>query len=135
MIGKECVLVLNKCANGGALTAPSVALLCGHAQSQSGGGHGGRRGIGRDFALAMAAHEAKVVVNDAGILRDRFFFNMSAEEWQAVVDVHLNGTFYVSRASASTTRAWRRSARTRAGSSWATATSRGRSTARKISPR
>ncbi len=41
-----------------------------------------------------------VVVNNAGILRDRFFFNMSVEEWQAVIDVHLNGTFYVSRAAA-----------------------------------
>ena len=119
-------------------------------------------GIGRDFALAMAAHGAKVIVNDigasvagegkdagpaqkvageikakggtavantdsvadwesanrivecaidsfkkidvvvnnAGILRDRFFFNMSVEEWKAVIDVHLNGTFYVSRAAA-----------------------------------
>jgi NAD(P)-dependent dehydrogenase (short-subunit alcohol dehydrogenase family) len=119
-------------------------------------------GIGRDFALAMAAHGARVVVNDigasvsgegkdagpahkvvaeivakggtavantdsvadwdaanrivktaidtfgkidvvvnnAGILRDRFFFNMSVEEWKAVIDVHLNGTFYVSRAAA-----------------------------------
>jgi NAD(P)-dependent dehydrogenase (short-subunit alcohol dehydrogenase family) len=119
-------------------------------------------GIGRDFALAFAAHGAKVVVNDlgtsvagegtsagpaqrvvdeikakggdavastdsvagwesanrivktaldafghldcvvnnAGILRDRFFFNMSVAEWQAVIDVHLNGSFYVSRAAA-----------------------------------
>jgi NAD(P)-dependent dehydrogenase (short-subunit alcohol dehydrogenase family) len=40
------------------------------------------------------------VVNNAGILRDRFFFNMSVEEWKAVIDVHLNGTFYVSRAAA-----------------------------------
>jgi len=40
-----------------------------------------------------------VVVNNAGILRDRFFFNMSVEEWKAVIDVHLNGTFYVSRAA------------------------------------
>jgi len=119
-------------------------------------------GIGRDFALAMAAAGAKVLVNDigtsvkgegrdagpaqqvvnqikekggiavvntdsvaewesanrivasavdsfgkidalvnnAGILRDRFFFNMSVEEWRAVIDVHLNGSFYVSRAAA-----------------------------------
>ncbi len=119
-------------------------------------------GIGRDFALAMAAEGAKVVVNDlgssvsgegkdagpaqkvvdeikakggaavastdsvadweaanrivktaldafgrvdcvvnnAGILRDRFFFNMSVEEWRAVIDVHLNGSFYVARAAA-----------------------------------
>jgi len=119
-------------------------------------------GIGRDFALAMAAEGAKVVVNDlgssvagegkdagpaqkvveeikakggaavastdsvadweaanrivktaldafgrvdcvvnnAGILRDRFFFNMSVEEWRSVIDVHLNGSFYVARAAA-----------------------------------
>src|SRR3954464_140608 len=38
-----------------------------------------------------------VVVNNAGILRDRFFFNMSVEEWRAVIDVHLNGSFYVAR--------------------------------------
>jgi NAD(P)-dependent dehydrogenase (short-subunit alcohol dehydrogenase family) len=119
-------------------------------------------GIGRDFALAFAAHGAKVVVNDlgtsvagegasagpahkvadeikaqggeaiantdsvadwesanrlvkaavdafgrldcvvnnAGILRDRFFFNMAVEEWRSVIDVHLNGSFYVSRAAA-----------------------------------
>ena len=41
-----------------------------------------------------------VVVNNAGILRDRFFFNMSLDEWRAVIDVHLNGSFYVSRAAA-----------------------------------
>lgn len=40
------------------------------------------------------------VINNAGILRDRFFFNMSVEEWRAVIDVHLNGAFYVSRAAA-----------------------------------
>ncbi len=41
-----------------------------------------------------------VVINNAGILRDRFFFNMSVDEWRAVIDVHLNGSFYVSRAAA-----------------------------------
>ena len=41
-----------------------------------------------------------VVINNAGILRDRFFFNMSVEEWRAVIDVHLNGSFYVARAAA-----------------------------------
>ena len=40
------------------------------------------------------------VVNNAGILRDRFFFNMSIDEWKAVIDVHLNGSFYVARAAA-----------------------------------
>ena len=40
------------------------------------------------------------IVNNAGIVRDRFIFNMSKEEWQAVVDVHLNGAFYMTRAAA-----------------------------------
>ena len=40
------------------------------------------------------------IVNNAGIVRDRFVFNMSREEWQAVVDVHLNGSFYMTRAAA-----------------------------------
>ena len=119
-------------------------------------------GIGRDIALAMAAHGAKVVVNDigaaldgaggsagpaqqvvdeiraaggqavpntdsvadaasaarivecavqsfgridavvnnAGILRDRFFHKMSVDEWDSVLKVHLYGAYYVSRAAA-----------------------------------
>jgi NAD(P)-dependent dehydrogenase (short-subunit alcohol dehydrogenase family) len=40
------------------------------------------------------------VVNNAGIVRDRFFFNMSIEEWRSVVDVHLNGSFFVAHAAA-----------------------------------
>ena len=40
------------------------------------------------------------VVNNAGILRDRMFFNMDPDEWRAVIDVHLNGSFYMSRAVA-----------------------------------
>ncbi len=45
------------------------------------------------------------VVNNAGILRDRFFHNMDPEEWRLVIDVHLNGSFYVSRAAAPVFRA------------------------------
>jgi NAD(P)-dependent dehydrogenase (short-subunit alcohol dehydrogenase family) len=124
---------------------------------------GAGRGIGRDFALCMAAQGAKVVVNDpgvgadglghddgpaaqvveeirkaggtavantdsvaewesanriiktavdafctvhavvnnAGILRDRIFHNMSIDEWHAVINVHLNGSFYMAKAVAS----------------------------------
>jgi NAD(P)-dependent dehydrogenase (short-subunit alcohol dehydrogenase family) len=40
------------------------------------------------------------VINNAGITRDRFFFNMSADEWRMVLDVHLNGSFFVARAAA-----------------------------------
>ncbi|HEX5367377.1 MAG TPA: SDR family oxidoreductase [Acidimicrobiales bacterium] len=34
-----------------------------------------------------------VLVNNAGILRDRMLVNMTAEEWDAVMNVHLRGTF------------------------------------------
>lgn len=41
-----------------------------------------------------------IVMNNAGNLRDRVFHKMSDEEWSQVIDVHLNGTFFVSRAAA-----------------------------------
>ena len=34
-----------------------------------------------------------ILVNTAGILRDRMVFNMTEAEWDAVLDVHLKGTF------------------------------------------
>jgi NAD(P)-dependent dehydrogenase (short-subunit alcohol dehydrogenase family) len=34
-----------------------------------------------------------VVINNAGILRDRMLANMTEAEWDAVIDVHLKGTF------------------------------------------
>ncbi|MFP5475335.1 MAG: SDR family oxidoreductase [Gammaproteobacteria bacterium] len=40
------------------------------------------------------------VVNNAGILRDRFFHKMSLDEWDAVLKVHLYGSYYMSRAAA-----------------------------------
>jgi NAD(P)-dependent dehydrogenase (short-subunit alcohol dehydrogenase family) len=39
------------------------------------------------------------VVNNAGILRDRIWHKMSHEDWNAVIEVHLNGCFNVSRAA------------------------------------
>ncbi len=41
-----------------------------------------------------------IVVNNAGIARDRMVFKMSEEEWDAVVGVHLKGTFNCIRAAA-----------------------------------
>ncbi|MEA1903134.1 MAG: SDR family oxidoreductase [Actinomycetota bacterium] len=38
-----------------------------------------------------------IVVNNAGILRDRSFANMEMSEIEAVLDVHLKGAFYVSQ--------------------------------------
>lgn len=41
-----------------------------------------------------------IVVNNAGILRDAMFHKMTPEQWLSVVNVHLNGSFFVSRAAA-----------------------------------
>ena len=136
-----------------------MSLICsGRVAIVTGAG----RGIGREHALALAAHGAKVVVNDlgastegvgadetpaqevvrmikegggeavvntdnvadfmgakrmidqaietfgrldvlvnnAGILRDRVLANMMEEEWDAVINVHLKGTFAPSRHAA-----------------------------------
>ncbi len=41
-----------------------------------------------------------ILVNNAGVLRDRTLLKMSPEEWQAVIDVHLTGTFACLQAAA-----------------------------------
>jgi len=61
-----------------------------------------------DFAAATSIVEDAVarfgridaIVNNAGILRDRMFYNMTQAEWHDVINVHLNGYFHVSRAAA-----------------------------------
>ena len=40
-----------------------------------------------------------ILVNNAGILRDRTFRKMPLEDWDLVMDVHLNGTAYVTHAA------------------------------------
>jgi NAD(P)-dependent dehydrogenase (short-subunit alcohol dehydrogenase family) len=42
-----------------------------------------------------------ILVNNAGILRDRIFHRMSWSDWSDVIDVHLHGSFNMSRAVAS----------------------------------
>jgi NAD(P)-dependent dehydrogenase (short-subunit alcohol dehydrogenase family) len=55
-------------------------------------------------AIVKTAEEAfgglDILVNNAGILRDRTLLKMAPEEWQAVVDVHLTGTFACLQAAA-----------------------------------
>ncbi|MBS4211412.1 MULTISPECIES: SDR family NAD(P)-dependent oxidoreductase [Neobacillus] len=41
-----------------------------------------------------------IVVNNAGILRDRMVFKMSEEEWDSVIAVHLKGSFNMTRVAA-----------------------------------
>ena len=38
-----------------------------------------------------------ILYNGAGVLRERMIFNMSEEEWDTVIKVHLYGTFHVTK--------------------------------------
>ena len=61
-----------------------------------------------DFAAAQRMVEQAVerfggidiVVNNAGILRDAIFHKMTEDDWDAVIGVHLKGSFNTSRAAA-----------------------------------
>jgi 3-oxoacyl-[acyl-carrier protein] reductase len=54
-----------------------------------------------------------IVVNNAGITRDRILFNMTDEEWDAVIAVHLRGHFLLTRNAATY---WRSKAKSGDGS-------------------
>ena len=66
-------------------------------------------GVGADVAdseqvasaVAQIADELgkpTILVNNAGILRDNLLFKMTEEDWDAVMGVHLRGTFLMTRA-------------------------------------
>lgn len=62
-------------------------------------------------AVAAMVEQAKdefgglnAIINPAGILRDGMFHKMSEADWKAVIDVHLHGTFNVTRAAIETFR-------------------------------
>ncbi|MCW5892941.1 MAG: SDR family NAD(P)-dependent oxidoreductase [bacterium] len=69
-----------------------------------------------DFAaaermIAQCAREfgaVDVLVNNAGILRDRMLWNLTEEDWDAVIGVHLKGTFNCTRHAAARMRQQKR---------------------------
>ena len=58
----------------------------------------------KDEVVAMVQSVAEkygridILVNNAGIIRDAQFYKMTDEQWQAVIDVNLNGTYYCAKA-------------------------------------
>ena len=59
-------------------------------------------GSAQKIIQAALDHYGKIdaVVNNAGILRDGIFHRMTEDDWLSVISVHLNGSFFVSRAAA-----------------------------------
>lgn len=48
-------------------------------------------------AALKAYGKLDILIHNAGILRDRSYKKMTEEEWRAVINVHLDGAFYVSK--------------------------------------
>src|SRR5713101_5717993 len=117
-IGREIAILLAQCG------AKVVVNDYGGAADGKGGergpaddvvkeikGPGGQAAASYDSVSTMAGGHAivqtaldqfgsvDIVVNNAGILRDRMIFNMTEEEWDAVINTHLKGTFAVTRAA------------------------------------
>lgn len=120
-IGKECALLAARegakvLVNdlGGALTDDGAASGdAGLAEqvAQEIREAGGEAASNSESVTDMAAVQGMVeqakdtfgglhgVINPAGILRDGMFHKMSEEDWKAVIDVHLHGSFNVTRAA------------------------------------
>jgi 3-oxoacyl-[acyl-carrier protein] reductase len=50
-------------------------------------------------AAVEAAGSIDILVTCAGIIRDNLLFKMTDDDWDAVIDTHLKGTFYAVRAA------------------------------------
>jgi 3-oxoacyl-[acyl-carrier protein] reductase len=78
------------------------------SEIEAGGGKGLAVGVdvsdeaGVSAAVERVASELgapTVLVNNAGIIRDNMLFKMSADDWDAVMNVHLRGSFLMTRAT------------------------------------
>lgn len=111
-IGREHALMLASCgakvvvndlggdaAGTGADITPAQEVADGIAEMGGEAVVNGGNVASFDEAKAMvdqaidAFGDIHIVVNNAGILRDRMVFSMSEDDWDAVVAVHLKGTF------------------------------------------
>lgn len=120
-IGKECALlaakeganVLVNDLGGGLSDAGGEVGDAGPAETvaQEIRAAGGKAASNSDSVTDMVAVKGMVeqakeefgglhsIINPAGILRDGMFHKMSEDDWKSVIDVHLHGSFNVTRAA------------------------------------
>jgi NAD(P)-dependent dehydrogenase (short-subunit alcohol dehydrogenase family) len=98
-------LVLNDLPGGADEAAEEIRARGGEARVVA-GDVGERATADAMLAAAVEGYGAlDVVVNNAGMTRDRMLFNMSDEEWDAIIHVHLRGHFLLTRNASSYWRA------------------------------
>jgi NAD(P)-dependent dehydrogenase (short-subunit alcohol dehydrogenase family) len=103
--GAQVVVVDNGCAPDGTGSDPSVAQAVADEITGAGGIAVASPADVSKMTGAQAAWDTaieafgdcNVVVNNAGILRDKMFANMSDDDWDAVINGHLRTTFCMSR--------------------------------------
>ena len=120
-IGKECALlaakegasVLVNDLGGGLSDAGSEAGDAGPAEkvAEEIRAAGGKAASNSESVTDMSAVKGMIeqakdefgglnsIINPAGILRDGMFHKMSEDDWKSVIDVHLHGSFNVTRAA------------------------------------
>ena len=97
-------VVLNDLPGAGEDAADEIRSL-GAAVSVVAGDVGERATADALVAAALALGGLDIVVNNAGVTRDKMLFNMTDEEFDLVVKIHLRGHFLLSRNAAAYWRA------------------------------
>lgn len=107
MAAEGCALVVNDLGVNvdGSGGSPDPADRVAEEIRQAGGRAVSNQADVADFEAARGLVETAVrefgkldiMVNVAGIVRDRMIFNMTEEDWDAVIRVHLKGTFNTTR--------------------------------------
>ena len=97
-------VVVNDLAGAGEDTAEEIRSL-GGAATVVGGDVGERATADAMVAAALDLGGLDIVVNNAGVTRDKMLFNMSDEDFDLVVRIHLRGHFLLSRNAAAYWRA------------------------------
>jgi 3-oxoacyl-[acyl-carrier protein] reductase len=94
-------VVLNDLPGAADEAAESIRSAGGSASVVA--GDVGERSTADGIMTATVEQQGRldIVVNNAGVTRDRMLFNMSDEEWDQVIRIHLRGHFLLSRNAAS----------------------------------